>query len=252
MKKAVIAVSFGTTHRDAYMKAAAAAERDIFAAFPDYEPRRAFTSRMITNILNSRGIRIPYAEEAFEELRDYDEVLAVSTHIINGFEYEKIIKAARQCRGKVRLSRPLLSIGPDYDELIRAAAPMFADKDAQYILMGHGSGHFADSAYAALDHRLKAAGFGNVYVAAVEGYPPFGDVLRRLDASKKAVLMPLMLVAGDHAKNDMAGKWAPALEEMGIRTECILKGLGEYPQIRKLYVKHAVEAAVLFRDGNDV
>ncbi len=235
-------MSFGTTHTDTLEKAIAATERDIFAAFPDHEPHRAFTSRMIISALNKRGIHIPSEEEAFAALKDYDEVIAVPTHIINGFEYEKVLAAARQCGSIVKVSRPLISLSADYDAFIKAMEPVFSEKDTQYVLMGHGSGHFADSMYAAMDYRLKASGLANVHVATVEGYPPFEMVAKRIKNTRKAVLMPMMLVAGDHAKNDMQLSWKPKLESLGIKTECIMKGLGEYHEIRKIYVEHAKEA----------
>ena len=239
MKKAILAVSFGTTHTDTLEKAIASTERDIFAAFPDHEPLRAFTSRMIISALNKRGIHIPSEEEAFAALKDHDEVITVPTHIINGFEYEKVLAAAKQCGGTVKISRPLISLSADYDAFIRAMAPVFSEKGTQYVLMGHGSEHFADSMYAAMDYRLKASGFDNVHIATVEGYPPFELVAERIKNAKKAVLMPMMLVAGDHAKNDMLLGWKPKLESLGIKTECIMKGLGEYPEIRKIYAEHA-------------
>lgn len=244
-KKAILAVSFGTTHRDAYERAVVPAERAVFDAFPGYEHKSAFTSRMVVNALSSRGVNVMHVSEAFEKLKNYDEVIAVSEHIINGFEYEKLLSAARLCCGSVKISRPLISRSSDYDDFIRAVSPLFCDADAQYIFMGHGSGHFADSAYAAMDYRFKDAGFGSVHVATVEGYPALDNVLKKIHGSKKAVLMPMMLVAGDHAKNDMANGWAPRLEDTGIKTECVMKGLGEYGEIRGLLVKHALEAEPL-------
>lgn len=243
MKKSVLAVSFGTTHTDTLEKSIMAVERDIFKAFPDYEPRRAFTSRMIINSLRKRGISIDSENEAFFALKNHDEIIVVPTHIINGFEYEKILNAAKQCEGNVKISRPLISLSADYDAFINAMAPVFSEKDTQYIFMGHGSEHFADSMYAAMDYRFKAAGFNNVHIGTVEGYPPFELVAEKIKGAKKAVLMPMMLVAGDHAKNDMLLGWKPALEKLGIETECIMKGLGEYPDIRKIYVEHAKEVA---------
>ena len=114
--------------------------------------------------------------------------------------------------------------------------------------MGHGSDHYSNSTYPALDYMFKEKGFKNVFVGTVEGYPKLTEVisgLKELNPSK-ITLMPLMVVAGDHAINDMSGdeedSWKSTFEKAGYEVECILKGLGEYPAVRQIYVKHALEA----------
>ena len=110
--------------------------------------------------------------------------------------------------------------------------------------MGHGTGHFADAAYAALDYRFKAMGYSRVFVGTVEGYPELMDILPVLKQSgcKKVRLMPFMIVAGDHAINDMAGDdedaWKNILKSEGFDVECVLKGLGEIEGIRQMYIQH--------------
>ena len=114
--------------------------------------------------------------------------------------------------------------------------------------MGHGTGHFADAAYSALDYRFKALGYKQVFVGTVEGYPELSDVLKQVKAygPKKVILLPLMVVAGDHAVNDMAGdsedSWKSVFEKEGYEVECVMKGLGEFPEIRDIYINHAMAA----------
>ena len=132
----------------------------------------------------------------------------------------------------------------------RSASKQFPKlkKEEALVLMDHGTGHFADSAYAALDYRFKSLGADNVFVGTVEGYPEIEDVRRQLRAygPRKVILLPLMVVAGDHAVNDMAGEeedsWKSLLKQDGFETECILKGLGEFPEIQDMYVQHIFKA----------
>ena len=125
-----------------------------------------------------------------------------------------------------------------------------AEPETAHIFMGHGTEHFANAAYCQLEYMLHDSGRTDVVLGTVEGYPGLEEVFRRLDERKavqKVVLHPLMVVAGDHAKNDLAGdepeSWKSRLLERGYQVSCELKGLGEYPQIRALFVRHALEAA---------
>ena len=119
------------------------------------------------------------------------------------------------------------------------------------MFMGHGSSHYANTVYAALDYAFKHQGHPHVYVGTVEAYPDLDTVMEDLKREhiRRVTLAPLMLVAGDHARNDLAGdgpdSWKSILESHGFETSCVLKGLGEYPGIRKLYIRHAKEALPL-------
>lgn len=119
------------------------------------------------------------------------------------------------------------------------------------LLMGHGTEHHVNPVYAALDYMFKDMGYENVHVGTVEAYPSFASVLRLVKASdvKKVRLAPFMVVAGDHAMNDMAGgeedSWKSLLEAEGYEVTCVLKGLGEYKGIQKLYAEHVRQAELL-------
>ncbi len=247
MKKAILVISFGTSYPDTLQKTIAAVENDIKSTFPDYEVRRAFTSELVIKKIRSRdGIETDTVTSALNRLiRDgFSEVICSVTHLINGFEYDKIIAAASAFKDKIniKITRPLISLTSDYTDIINAVSDLFTD-DKIYILMGHGTEHFANAVYPALDYHLKALGFNNVFVATVEGYPELKTVLDmiRLDSRKNVVLMPFMLVAGDHANNDMSVEWKRVLVNNGYNVECIMKGLGEYKKVRQLYTKHINE-----------
>ena len=119
--------------------------------------------------------------------------------------------------------------------------------DAALVLMGHGTEHPANATYPALDYRLKARGCKNFFVGTVEGYPDLQTVMQEVAAihASKVFLAPLMVVAGDHAINDLCGEeedsWKSCFEQAGYQTEPILKGLGEYPAFRRIYLEHCVQ-----------
>lgn len=243
MKKAILVVSFGTSYHDTLEKTIGAIENEIRGEFPEYEVRRAFTSNMIIKKLMERdGIETDTVQSALEKLISdgFNEVICLVTHIINGFEYDKVTETAKRFSDKVkiRVTRPLVSVTGDYNDIIDAVKDAFP-KDKLCILMGHGTEHFANSVYPALRYCLNIRGFKNVYIGTVEGFPSLEDVIFEISGSplRSAVLMPFMLVAGDHANNDMAVEWRDALQRAGFKTECVMKGLGEYKSVRRLYVK---------------
>lgn len=255
-KKAVLVVSFGTSHKETREKTIGAIERQISESFPDREVRRAFTSGMIMDILEKRdGIHVDDVSEAMDRLAadGYAHVILQPTHIINGDEYDKVVCRAEEHRGSfesVTIGNPLLTESRDFEAVCRAVTAQMPDmkKNEALVLMGHGTGHFADAAYAALDYRFKALGYDNVFVGTVEGYPSLGEVMKQVKKymPQKVILMPLMVVAGDHAVNDMAGEdeesWRSVFEREGFETECILKGLGEFTEIREIYIQHLRDA----------
>ena len=256
-KQALLTVSFGTSHRQTREKTIEAIEKQLSENFPDYEVRRAFTSGMIMNVLKKRdNIYIDNVTEAMEKLKEegFDRVVIQPTHIINGDEYDKLKRQAKAFEAdfaRISIGAPLLTESSDYEKVCEGIMSQFPEitEGQALVLMGHGTGHFADAAYAALDYRFKALGYGNVFVGTVEGYPELEDVMSHVKkyAPEKVMLLPLMVVAGDHAVNDMAGddegSWKSEFEAEGFAVECILKGLGEFRAIRDIYTEHALEAA---------
>ena len=254
-QKALLAVSFGTSHRDTLEKTIAAIEGALAAAFPERTLRRAFTSGMILRKLARDGTQIDDVPAALEKLaaEGYTDVLVQPTHIMNGDEYDKMMALAAPYEKqfeKLAFGRPLLTETGDY---LDAAQALLADLPAQtagkaILYMGHGTEHFANSCYALLEYVFRDLGRKDMVIGTVEGYPGFGEAVRRIQelGAGQVELRPLMIVAGDHAKNDLAGEeedsWKSLLEREGYAVTCVLQGLGEFPSVQALFVKHAKEA----------
>lgn len=244
MKKAILVISFGTSYIDTLEKTIAAVEEKLAAEFGT-EVFRAFTSNIIIKKLYERDkIKIDTVETALEKLlqNGYTDIFCIPTHIMNGAEYDKACAMINEFKDKmnIRVSRPLISILEDYSDIVNIFKKRLTDNNRFYIFMGHGSGHFASSLYSALDYRFKNSGMSHVYIGTVEGYPDLDTVIRQITASdiRKVTLLPLMLVCGDHARNDMARGWKEELIKNGFSVECDLTGLGEISEIQHLYIKH--------------
>ncbi len=173
-----------------------------------------------------------------EILKRIEDIYIQPLHIIAGHEYGKI-----SSMDGVKLGLPLLSSKEDYKRAVEAVNSKAIEADA-LILMGHGTDHEADESYKKLEEEYKRQGYDNVYVATVEGEVTIEEVLERIQDKdyKKILIQPFMLVAGDHAKNDMASdeddSWKSILEARGYDVEVNLKGLGEYQAIREIYIDH--------------
>ena len=259
MKKALLVVSFGTSYHDTCEKNIVACERDLAASCPDRDLFRAFTSGMIIRKLKQRdGLDIDTPLEALQKLAalGYDDVAVQSLHIINGDEYEKIAREVQSLRPLFkRLTRgtPLLSGHDDSLRLMQALEQQMPalNADEKVVFMGHGASHHAFAAYACLDHMMTVRRFP-ARVGAVESYPEVDVLIESLrnEGVRGVHLMPLMLVAGDHAINDMASdeedSWKTLFTAAGMTATPWLRGLGENPVVREMFVAHlqlSLEAA---------
>ena len=255
-KKAILVVSFGTSVNETREKTIDFIEADIREANPDASIYRAWTSKMIIRKLKNRdSVTIHTVKEAMEAMiRDgIKELIVQPTHIINGIENDLMkedVLAYADHFDSIRFGTPLLTSTKDIEEAIRAFMEDWKDlpeKEA-LVLMGHGTTHYANTAYAALDYTFKDLGYSNVLIGTVEAYPSIPSILRGLKElqPEKIHLTPFMIVAGDHATNDMAGEeedsWKNQFEAAGYTVECHLKGLGEYEGIRKIFLKHIEES----------
>ena len=261
MKQAILAVSFGTTYPDTLEKTIAATEAALAEAYPGWPVYRAFTSGMILKKLRQRdGVEIDNVAQAMARLEreGYTQVAVQSTHVMHGEEYEKMLAQLEPYKltMEIAVGAPLLHAQSDYEAVADALLswlPLPGDGEA-LVLMGHGTAHFANSAYAQMEHVLQSR-CPRIYIATVEGYPTLDSVaeqLQRQPEIRRLTLAPFMLVAGDHARNDMAGgedSWKETLEAKGYEVTCILKGLGECPDIQKLFVDHCGEAMERLRRG---
>ncbi|RQD74754.1 MAG: precorrin-4 C(11)-methyltransferase [Halanaerobium sp. MSAO_Bac5] len=250
-KKAILVVSFGTSYHQTRKKTIKACENKIAEKFSQYDLKRAFTSQMIIDKLQERdGITVDNPEQALQKLYEegYQEVIVQPLHIINGSEVHDLIRTVKPFKNnfrKLKWGNALLSKTSDYFDMaeILKAEIKNDQQDQAVVLMGHGSSHAANSDYAALDYVLKERAMENYYVGTVEGYPEIEVVIEQLKKKdyKKVKLAPFMLVAGDHAQNDMAGEdkdsWKNSLEKAGYEVEIHLQGLGEYEGVQAKYAE---------------
>ncbi len=246
---AIIVASFGTTHMEMLDKSIAATEHAIGSSFPHCRVYRAFTSGMVIHRLREQyGIETNNLNQTLELLRHdgYKKAVIQPTLIMGGFEYEMIRRDAENSSGlNVVVGMPLIDSAAD----CKAIADILMGnnrlkKDEALVLMGHGTVHSANRIYSQLQDVFESVGY-RAFVGTVEGTPTLSDAVKKLQASGagKAKLLPLMFVAGEHAKNDMAGDDKSSLRSLvvkaGIEAEPILRGLGEDPSVSDLYVKRA-------------
>lgn len=263
VKKAILVVSFGTTYADTRKVTTDAVEAKIKAAFPEYDVRHAFTSRIIIKKLAERdGLVVDTEKQALEKLKaeGYKEIVIQPLHVEAGDEYSKLMRIVDKYEksfDKVSVGRPILYYTgqegekpDDYAIAIKALQDQLPKlgKNEAVGLMGHGGVNPSNTAYAALQLKLQDAGLKNVFVFTVEGYPTYENMVTALKANKikKITLMPFMLVAGDHAQNDMAGdekdSFKSQLTAAGFQVEAYIHGLGENKGIQDVYVQHVKDA----------
>ena len=257
-KPVILVVSFGTSYNDNRDLSIGAVEQAIQAAYPDWEVRRAFTAQTIIDILGERdGIDIDNVTEAMDRLvaDGVKKVVIQPTHVMNGYEYDDVVAEiapyADQFEG-FAVGAPLLTSIEDYEavtEALLADNEYVGSEDTAIVYMGHGTEHFANATYSQMQLMMQAAGYENVFVGTVEGFPALDNVMASVTAfgAEKVVLYPFMVVAGDHANNDMAGdeedSWKTAFTNAGFEVECVLEGMGQNPAIQAIYVEH-VQAAM--------
>ncbi len=255
-KQAILVVSFGTSYAETRAKTIDKIEQTIAEMFPAFSIRRAFTSQCVINILKDRDkLEIDTVSSGLQKLHQegFRTVVVQPTHVINGEEYEKLVAFTEEYRDlfdRLIIGDPLLTSTDDYIQVVSAIMEQFPDlvEDEALVLMGHGTTHYTNASYAALDYMFKEQGYKRVFVGTVEAYPAIDVILRHVKNSvvKKVILAPLMVVAGDHAINDMAGdeddSWKSIFLEEGYQVTCVLKGIAEYEGIRQLYLAHVKEA----------
>lgn len=254
---AVLAVSVGTSCKENQNLTIGAIEEAIAKAFPEYEIRRAFMSRRIIKNLKERdGLEIDHVEEAFHRLVQdgITRVIVQPTFLMHGQEYmelEALIKNYEDNYRRVVMGKPLLAGEADFDAAAKAIISKMApydDGETAICLMGHGTESSGNEIYGKLQDKIKEAGYKNYYIGTMKARPSLEDVLaalRREGPYRKVVLQPLMVAAGAHARNEMAGSedgaWKTVLEREGYEVTCLLEGLGQIPAIWDIYVGHVRE-----------
>ena len=275
----ILAVSFGTSFNDSRVADIKGIEDALQEANPDWSVRRAFTAQIIINHVQARdGEKIDNVDQALERAVDngVKNLVVQPTHLMRGAEYDELVEAVENYKDKfetVKIAEPLLGeVGADADavnsdkEAVAKALTAEAVKDAGYdsldaakedgtafVFMGHGTSHTAKVSYSQMQTQMKDLGYDNVFIGTVEGEPEETSCESVIDAVEKAgykkvVLRPLMVVAGDHANNDMAGddddSWLSMFKASGKfdSVDKQITGLGEIKDIQQIYVDHTAEA----------
>ena len=276
-EKELLVVSFGTSFNDSRVADIKSIEDALQEANPDWSVRRAFTAQIIINHIQARdGEKIDNMEQALERAvaNGVKQLVVQPTHLMHGAEYDEMCDAIDKVRDKfesVEIAEPMLGevgndatiINADKEAVAKAvvAAALSesgyestaAAKEAgvAYVLMGHGTAHVAKVTYSQMAAQMDKLGYENVFIGTVEGEPEDTSCEAVIAAVKEAgyttvVLRPLMVVAGDHANNDMAGadedSWKTILEAAGFTVNCQISGLGRIADVQALYVAHAKAA----------
>lgn len=259
---AILVVSFGTTHDDTREKTIDVIRDMITAASPEYAIYEAWTSKIImSKILKREGKHIFNVSEAMEQMHKdgIKDVIIQPTHVLNGIENDYMIDDAMDFAddfNSIAFGNPLLTTEEDNEVVIEALAAEFAHvaEDEALVLMGHGSEHYVNPIYAAMDYQFKDMGYENFFMGTVEAYPSLETVMKMVEKAgyKKVCLAPFMIVAGDHAKNDLAGEdedsWASEFTAAGYEVRVVLKGLGEYPALQQLFLAHVEEVKAVMAE----
>lgn len=254
-KLAVLVVSFGTSYADTCVKTIEAIENAVKEAYPFHAFYRAWTNERIRSKVWKRDkVHIFSVKEALEQMKKdgAEEVLVQLTHVVNGIERELMMEAVKEAQGAfacVSVGDALLTTQKDCEKVIEVLEKeLSVEEDEALVFMGHGTKHYANFVYSALNDQFLTGGHENWFMGTVKGYPELEDVLAAVKKTglKKVVLTPFMIVAGDHANNDLAGEeedsWKSVFEKEGYEVRCVLKGLGEYEGIRKLFLEHLAQA----------
>ncbi len=253
----LLAVSFGTSYNDSRRRTIGAIENALEEEFPEYSVRRGFTSQIIIDRVKSRDqIEIDNVTQALERAASngVKRLVVQPTHLMNGLEYNDLVDevaAYSDAFQEVTVGEPLLTSDEDFQKVIQAVVNSTAEYDdgqTAICLMGHGTEAESNQVYGKMQEMFKEAGYANYYVGTVEASPSLDDVMAAVKEGEyeNVVLMPLMIVAGDHANNDMAGdeegSWKRTFEDAGYQVTCILKGLGELKEIQQIFAEHAQAA----------
>ena len=276
-EKELLVVSFGTSFNDSRVADIKSIEDALQEANPDWSVRRAFTAQIIINHIQARdGEKIDNMEQALERAvaNGVKQLVVQPTHLMHGAEYDEMCAAIEKVRDQfdsVEIAEPMLGevgndatvINADKEAVAKAVVAAAleesgyestaAAKDAgvAYVLMGHGTAHVAKVTYSQMATQMAKLGYENVFVGTVEGEPEETSCEAVIEAVKNAgyttvVLRPLMVVAGDHANNDMAGadddSWKTMFEAAGFTVNCQISGLGRIADVQALYVAHTKAA----------
>lgn len=276
--KEILVLSFGTSFNDSRVKDISKVEKSVQKAYPDYSVRRAFTAQIIINHIQARDEeKIDNVDQAMDRAvaNGVKELIVLPTHLMQGKEYDELKEQVSAYSDKIKnikFASPLLGevgktadeINPDKETVAKAitanavsdagyASLDEAKKDKRaFVFMGHGTSHTAKITYLQMQSQMKKLGYDNVFIGTVEGEPEETSCENIIKAVKEAgytkvILRPLMVVAGDHANNDMAGEeedsWASQFKASKAFevVDAQIAGLGRLDEVEKLYVAHVAD-----------
>ena len=247
-KTAILMVHFGTSEAQGRAKSLEAINADVKQAFPNIEVRQAYASTIVRNILKKQGLDYQSPLEALTQLHDegYERVYVQSTTLMEGIEMKGIrdMVASMQASFKeIKAGNPLLYSVDDCRQVLNILTRQPLEGNQDVVLVGHGTSHPSTATYAMLQLMLDEQGLSAWHVSTIEGYPTQELTAQHLQQRKprKVLLIPLLLTAGDHANNDIAIEWKSFFEDKGYDVSVLLRGLGELPEIRALYIEHIKE-----------
>lgn len=250
----LLVISFGTSFNDNRRLTIGAIEEAMEKAFPELSVRRGFTAQIVIDHIQRRdGEVIDNVGQALDRAVDngVKKLVIQPTHLMDGFEYNDVVDEVAQYSDafeSISIGKPLLTSDEDFEIVAQAMVDATAEYDdgkTAICFMGHGTEAPSNAVYEKMQKVLTDGGHANYFVGTVEAEPSLEDVLAMVRAGdyERVILQPMMIVAGDHANNDMAGDdedtWKTAFEAAGYKVECILRGLGEYEAIQELLVEHA-------------
>ena len=273
----LLVVSFGTSYNDSRVNDIKSIEDALQDAYPDWSVRRAFTAQIIINHIQARdGEKIDNMTQALERAvaNGVKNLVVQPTHLMHGAEYDEMCAAIDEYRDQfesVSIAEPLLGevgsdasvINADKEAVARAVAAAAVEASgfdsleaakeagAAFVFLGHGTAHVARVSYSQMSTQMQQLGYENVFIGTVEGEPEetaCESVIEEVRAAgyTTVILRPLMVVAGDHANNDMAGSdddsWKPMFEDAGLTVDCQIAGLGGIADIQVLYIAHTKAA----------
>ena len=276
-EKELLVVSFGTSFNDSRVEDIKGIEDTLAEAFPDWSVRRAFTAQIIINHIQARdGEKIDNMDQALERAvaNGVKTLVVQPTHLMHGAEYDEMCEALKAYEDKIEtivVAEPMLGevgsdatvINADKEAVAKAvvaaaleeagfeSTEKAAEESTAFVFMGHGTAHVAKVTYSQMQTQMQNLGYENVFIGTVEGEPEETACENVIEAVKAAgytnvVLRPLMVVAGDHANNDMAGSdddsWKTMFEAAGLNVTCQISGLGRIAAVEQLYVAHTQAA----------
>ena len=276
-EKELLVVSFGTSFNDSRVADIKGIEDKLAEAYPDWSVRRAFTAQIIINHIQARdGEKIDNMDQALERAvaNGVKQLVVQPTHLMHGAEYDEMVEALDAYKDKIEsitIAEPMLGeVGSDAtvinadkqavaQAVVEAAladsgfesTEKAAEAGTAFVFMGHGTAHVAKVTYSQMQTQMQTLGYNNVFIGTVEGEPEETACENVIEAVKaagytKVALRPLMVVAGDHANNDMAGadedSWKSMFEAADLTTDCQIAGLGRIAAVEDLYVAHTQAA----------